>query len=106
MLLSETHLTSKYNFQIKDPDVRAHGGTGIHIGNRMKHHFHKAFENYLQATFIKVQLVGNTHLPFTGRSILGILPSTRATVLSTKRLQCNAFSLGIALREPKRETVL
>jgi len=49
MLLSETHLTNKYNFQIRGyvfygtdhPDGKAHGGTGILIRNRIKHEFHK-----------------------------------------------------------------
>ena len=70
MLLSETHLTNKYNFQIRGylfygtdhPDGKAHGGTGILIRNRIKHHFHKRYAtNYLQATSINLQS-GNSNL--------------------------------------------
>jgi len=65
MLLAETHLTTKYNFQIRGymfyntnhPDGKAHGGTGILIKNRIKHHFHNTFAtNYLQGTSINIQL--------------------------------------------------
>lgn len=106
MLLSETHLTSKYNFQIRDyhfygtnhPDGKAHGGTAILIRNRMKHHFYKEFaENHLQATSINIQLDDNTLLtlaavycpPFHSirSSIPGFLPSTRATLHCSRRLQ-------------------
>jgi len=64
MLLVETHLTSKYSFQIRgytfyrtdQPDGKAHCRTGILIRNRIKHHVHQMFAtNYLQATSIKVQ---------------------------------------------------
>jgi len=57
MLLVETHLISKYNFQIRGytfyrtdhPDGKAHGGTGILIRERIKNHFHQRFAtNYLQ----------------------------------------------------------
>lgn len=70
MLLVETHLTGRYNFHIRGytfyrtdhPDGKAHGGTGILIRERIKHHFHKRFAtNYLQATSIKVQS-GNGNL--------------------------------------------
>jgi len=51
MLLVEMHLTNKYNFQIigytfyrtDHPDGKAHGGTGILIRERIKHHFHQRF---------------------------------------------------------------
>jgi len=65
MLLAETHLTNKYNLQIRGymfyntnhPDGKAHGGTEILIKNRFKHHFHHTFAtNYLQATSINIQL--------------------------------------------------
>lgn len=65
MLIAETHLTNKYNFQVRDylfygtnhPDGKAHGGTGILIRNRIKHHRYKEFAtNYLQATSIKLEL--------------------------------------------------
>jgi len=64
MLLVETHLTRKYNFQISGytfyrtdhPDGKVHSGTGILIRERIKQHFYQRFEtDYLQTTFIKVQ---------------------------------------------------
>lgn len=64
MLLSETHLTNKYNFQIpgyrfystNHPDGKAHGGTGILIRARIKHHPHSTYAKpYLQSTSISVQ---------------------------------------------------
>jgi len=70
VLLVETHLTNKHNFQIRGytfyrtehPGGKAHSGTGILIRERIKHHFHKRFAtNYLQATSIKVQS-GNGNL--------------------------------------------
>lgn len=71
MLLSETHLTNKYNFTItgysfygtNHPDGKAHGGTGILIRSRLKHHFHKEFaKNYLQATSLKIHLDSGNQL--------------------------------------------
>lgn len=65
MLLSETHLTNKNNFHIpgylfygtNHPDGKAHGGTGILIRNRIKHHHLNNFDkNYLQSTSIALQL--------------------------------------------------
>jgi len=70
ILLVETHLTNKYNFQVRcytfyrtdHPDGRAHGRTGILIRERIKHHFHQRFAtNYSQAASIKVQS-GNGNL--------------------------------------------
>jgi len=70
ILLVETHLTNKNNFQIRvcsfyrtdHPDGKAHGGTGILIRERIKHDFHQRFAtNYLKATSIKVQS-GNGNL--------------------------------------------
>lgn len=64
MLLSETHLTNKHNFQIpgfkfystNHPDGKAHGGTGILIRSRLKHYPQNTFENnYLQSTSISIQ---------------------------------------------------
>lgn len=64
MLLSETHLTNKYNFTIpgflfyktNHPDGKAHGGTGVLVRRRLKHHFIGSYEqNNLQATSICVQ---------------------------------------------------
>uniref|UniRef100_A0A034VFD2 Putative RNA-directed DNA polymerase from transposon X-element n=1 Tax=Bactrocera dorsalis TaxID=27457 RepID=A0A034VFD2_BACDO len=64
MLLAETHLTNKYNFNVSGytfyctnhPDGKAHGGTGILIRSRIKHHsLTGTAENYLQATSICVQ---------------------------------------------------
>ena len=61
LLISETHLTNKYNFHIpgfifhptNHPDGKAHGGTGILIRNRIKHYTLEKFsKNYLQATSI------------------------------------------------------
>jgi len=48
MLMVETHLTSKYNFQIRGytfyhadhPDGKYHGESGILIRERIKHNFH------------------------------------------------------------------
>jgi len=56
MLLVETHLASKYNFQIRGyrtdhPDGKAHGLTGILFREGINHHF---ATNYLQATSVKV----------------------------------------------------
>lgn len=71
MLLSETHLTNKYNFNIKGyifygtnhPDGKAHGGTGILIRSRLKHHCHiETGKNYLQATSIKIHLDNGNQL--------------------------------------------
>ena len=90
MLLSETHLTSKYNFQIRDyhfygtnhPDGKAHGGTAILIRNRMKHHFYKEFaENHLQATSINIQLDDNTLL-----TLAAVYCPPRFTVLEAQFL--------------------
>jgi len=64
MLLSETHLTEKYNFQIpgykfyftNHPDGKAHGGTVILIRLRIKHHFLGNWrEDCLQCTSINLQ---------------------------------------------------
>jgi len=65
MMLLETHLTNKYNFQLRaysfygtnHPNGKAHGGTGILIRSRIKHHYHNKFaKNYLQATSVNIQL--------------------------------------------------
>jgi len=64
ILRSETHLTNKCNFQLRgysfygtSTDGKAHGGTGILIRIRIKHHYHNKFaKNYLQATSINIQL--------------------------------------------------
>lgn len=64
MLLSETHLTDKHNFHIpgylfyatNHPDGKAHGGTGILIRSRIKHHLYNRTEmDYLQSTSISMQ---------------------------------------------------
>lgn len=64
MLLSETHLTDKHNFHIpgylfyatNHPDGKAHGGTGILIRGRIKHHLYNRTEmDYLQSTSISMQ---------------------------------------------------
>jgi len=58
MLLVETHITNKYNFQIRGytsyrrdhPNGKAHCGTSILIRKRIKHHFHQRFvTNYYQS---------------------------------------------------------
>lgn len=63
MLLSETHLTDRYNFEIQGytfysthhPDGRAHGGTGILIRRRIRHDVLNGFSTeYLQATSIRI----------------------------------------------------
>lgn len=70
MLISETHLTNKYKFQINGylfygtnhPDGKAHGGTGVLIRSRIKHNFHNEFAtNYLQATSLILHF-GHRHL--------------------------------------------
>jgi len=69
MLLSETHLTEKYNFQIpgykfyftNHPDGRAHGGTGILIRLRIKLHFLGNWQkDCLQCTSINLQCHNGT----------------------------------------------
>ncbi len=72
MLISETHLTNRYNFYIpgfsfhktNHPDGKAHGGTGILIRNRMSHYALDEFSrNYLQATSIHLKcLIGELTL--------------------------------------------
>ena len=67
MLLSETHLTDKYNFYIpgfifystNHPDGKAHGGTGILLRNRLKHCVLQPYAtNYLQATSVTLNNYG------------------------------------------------
>lgn len=69
MLLSETHLTDRYNFSIPNyifygtnhPDGRAHGGTGVLIRRRMRHDVLEGFsEQFLQATSIRVPILHGT----------------------------------------------
>ena len=64
MLVSETHLTNRYNFYISGysfhstnhPDGKAHGGTGILIRNRIRHYALDEFsKDYLQATSIHLE---------------------------------------------------
>lgn len=65
MLISETHLTNKYNFRIsgysfydtKHPDGKGHGGTGILINRRIPHYTlpSKSSTN-IQATSIAVKI--------------------------------------------------
>lgn len=64
MLISETHLTNKSNFNLygftfhftNHPDGKAHGGTGILIHNRIKHYALERFSKvYLQATSIRLE---------------------------------------------------
>lgn len=68
MLLSETHLTNKYNFYIpgftfyktNHPDGKAHGGTGILIKSRIRHFALEEYsKNYLQATSLSVVFHGS-----------------------------------------------
>jgi len=70
MLLSETHLTEKYNFQIPGykfyftihPDGKAHEGTGILIRLRVKHHLLGNWqEDCLQRTSINLQCHNGAH---------------------------------------------
>lgn len=67
MLISETHLTTKYNFKIpgykfydtKHPSGKAHGGTGILIKQRIKHYFLQEYcTDHLQATSICLDCLG------------------------------------------------
>ena len=64
LLVSETHLTNRYNFYISGytfyctnhPDGKAHGGTGILIRNRLKHYPLDEFsKDYMQATSIHLE---------------------------------------------------
>ena len=66
MLISETHLANKYNFNIpgfvfhktNHRDSKAHGGTGILVRNRLRHfalnEYSKDYK-YIQATSISVE---------------------------------------------------
>lgn len=63
MLVSETHLTDRYNFSIPNykfygtnhPDGKAHGGTGILIRKRIRHDILEGFsEQFMQATTIRL----------------------------------------------------
>lgn len=65
MLISETHLTDKYNFKIcgynfydtKHPERKGHGGTGILIRQRIRHYVLQSHCSLsLQATSICIQL--------------------------------------------------
>lgn len=64
MLISETHLTHFNNFSMqgytfydtKHPDGKAHGGTGILVKNRIKHHVMEEYcKEYLHSTTICIQ---------------------------------------------------
>jgi len=64
MLISETHLTTKNFFFIKNyffydtkhPNNKAHGGTGILIRRGIKHYMHSTFsKTFLQATSIVIE---------------------------------------------------
>ena len=68
LLISETHLTNRYNFNItgytfystNHPDGKAHGGTGILIRNRLRHYALDSFsKQYLQATSICLECCSN-----------------------------------------------
>ena len=64
MLISETHLTNKYNFNMpalafhktNHPDGKAHGDTGILVRNRL-HQFalNEYSKDHIQATSISVE---------------------------------------------------
>lgn len=66
MLISETHLTDKYNFKVhgytfydtKHPDKKGHGGTGILVKLKIRHH---VLQNHcslsLQATSVCIELI-------------------------------------------------
>ena len=64
MLITETHLTNKYNYNIPGfvfhktdhPDGKAHGGTGILVRNRLRHFaLNQYSKDYIQATSISVE---------------------------------------------------
>ena len=64
MLISETHLTNKYNFnipgfvfhKINHPDGKAHGGTGILVRTRLRRiALNKDSKDYIQAMSISVK---------------------------------------------------
>ena len=66
LLVSETHLTNKYNFNIpgfvihktNHPDGKAHGGTAILIRNKIRHYCLEDFsKDYLQATTIHIDCI-------------------------------------------------
>lgn len=69
MLLSETHLTDRYNFNVPNytfygtnhPDGRAHGGTGVLLRKRIRHDVLESYsEPYLQATTVRVSISHET----------------------------------------------
>lgn len=120
MLLSETHLTDKHNFHIpgylfyatNHPDGKAHGGTGILIRSRIKHHLYNRTEmDYLQSTSISIKSSsGRSLLPTSFCSfwgpILWIFQLTRWAIHSGRWLQCQAYALGITSFDPKGQTTL
>ena len=64
MLISETHLTNKYNFNIpgfvfhktSHPDGKAHCDTGILVRNRLRHFaINEYSKDYIQPTSISVE---------------------------------------------------
>ena len=64
MLISETHLTNKYNFNIagfvfhktNNSDGKAHGGTGILVRNQLRHFaLNEYSKDNIQATSISVE---------------------------------------------------
>ena len=64
MLISETHLTNKYNFNMSGfvlhktthPDGKVHGDTGILVRNRLRHFaLNECSKGYIQATSISVE---------------------------------------------------
>ena len=65
-IISETHLTNKYNFNIpgfvfhktNHPKGKAHGGTGTLVRYRLRHHALNQFsKDYIQATSISVECI-------------------------------------------------
>jgi len=65
MLVSESHLTNKYKFNLRGycfyttnhPDGEESGGTGILIRNRINHHHYKNLATiYIQSTSIRIKL--------------------------------------------------
>jgi len=97
--LAKTHLTSEYNFQIREytlyckdhTDGKAYGESGILVMERIKHHFHqRLIINYLQATSIILQS-GNNSI-----TIAAVYYSPRFTITEGKFFDF-FNSLGVAL---------
>jgi len=123
MLLADTHLTGKLNFQVRGytsyctnhRDGKALSVTGNLFKKRIKHHRHqRCATNYLQATSIKL-LSGNNSFTIAavycpsysnGWVILGVLQFTWRSLYSRRRLQYVTHALGPTTRDPQRKATI